>query len=73
MLVYRYHCVERPPMPNKLPSGYTDYRVWGSRPYIQQAGAVVLGTVDYPFQLSEKVMNTYGLRAANMQQQPILI
>lgn len=73
MLVYRYHCVNNPPMPETLPPGYVAYRVWGSRPYMAGLGVRVKGMVDYPYQLSEKEMNTYGLLAVDVLQQPLFI
>ena len=71
MLVYRYYCIDNPPLFDSVPKGYVGIKVWGSRPYVPEAATHVMGTVDYLFPLTDRTMNTYGLRPANVEQRPI--
>lgn len=71
MPIYRYYCLGRSPMRGNVPDGYIRFKVWGSRPYIEEARCVVLGTVDYCRLLSIYEMQAYSLSPANCVQQPI--
>lgn len=77
MLVYRYYCCFRSPHDGEdgctVPKNSVGMRTWGSRPFIQEAGCTVYGTVDYDQPLSKGEMAFYGLAPANVVQQPIQI
>lgn len=77
MPVYRYYCCSRSPHDSNfertVPEGSVGSRIWGSRPYVPEAGCTVYGTVDYPHRISSAEMTRYGLMPANMIQQPIMV
>lgn len=77
MPVYRYYCCFRVPCDSDrertVPKNSVGTRVWGSRPFVHEAGCTVFGTVDYDQPLSKGEMAFYGLAPANVVQQPIQI
>lgn len=77
MFVYRYYCCIRFPHDSDtdrtVPKNSVSTRLWGSRPFVHEAGCNVYGTVDYAEPLSNRDIAFYGLMPANVVQQPIEI
>ena len=59
--VYRYYIQIPHVTADRIPSGYTRFERWNSKPYCKDAGQEAYGVVEYPRPLTAQEMAVFGL------------